>query len=99
MVFASYFEGYGLVLAESCVLGKPIIASDIPTSKEILYNENLGECGMFFESKNAYALAQVMEAMYNAKDTREKFAAQALAHSKSFDVTTSIKQLEGLLQG
>ncbi|WP_304370877.1 glycosyltransferase [uncultured Helicobacter sp.] len=99
MVLASYFEGYGLVLAESCVLGKPIIASDIPTSKEILYNENLGECGMFFESKNAYALAQVMEAMYNAKDTREKFAAQALAHSQSFDVARSIKQLEGLLQG
>ena len=35
-VFPSKHEGQGLVLLEAMMLGKPVIASDIPTSREIL---------------------------------------------------------------
>ncbi len=96
-ISASYYEGFALVLAESCVLGKPIIASDIPTSKEILYNETLGECGMFFESGNADSLARAMEIMYKDKRTSEAFAQKAFKHSQRFDITASVKQLERFL--
>jgi CDP-glycerol glycerophosphotransferase len=35
-VFPSIHEGQGMVLHEAMILGKPIIATDIPTSREIL---------------------------------------------------------------
>ena len=76
MVLASYYEGYGLVLAEACVLGKAIIASDIPTSKEILHNEVLGDCGAFFVSGDALSLAQNMQEIYSQETRRNELEAK-----------------------
>ncbi len=35
LVFPSYYEGFGLPLLEAQAIGTPVIASDIPTSREI----------------------------------------------------------------
>ena len=58
------------MLAEACVLGKAIIASDIPTSKEILHNEVLGDCGAFFASGDQVSLAQSMQEIYSQESKR-----------------------------
>lgn len=96
MVLASYFEGYGLVLAEACVLGKAIIASDIPTSKEILEDEN-GSVAELFESKNANLLASSMERLINDKDYKAILESKALELAKKRDITKSVKGLESIL--
>ncbi|WP_394950917.1 glycosyltransferase [uncultured Helicobacter sp.] len=96
-VLASYYEGYGLVLAESCVLGKAIIASDIPTSKEILIDSKLGECAEFFVSKDARSLADSMRRLYTDTRYKHELESKALAIAKNFDVTKARKAFEEIL--
>lgn len=96
-VLASYYEGYGLVLAESCVLGKAIIASDIPTSKEILIDSQVGECAEFFVSKDAQSLADSMRRLYTDKARVEELESKALSIAKNFDVECALKSFEKVL--
>ena len=55
-VFPSRFEGFGIPLLEAMDAGIPIIASDIPSSKEVA-----GGNALFFEKEDAKALAKLME--------------------------------------
>ncbi len=55
-VFPSRYEGFGLPILEAMQHGLPIIASDIPSSREIL-----GDHGFFFETESADQLAERME--------------------------------------
>lgn len=96
-VLASYYEGYGLVLAESCVLGKAIIASDIPTSKEILIDSQVGECAEFFVSKDAQSLADSMRRLYTDKVRVKELESKALSIAKNFDVECALKSFEKVL--
>lgn len=96
-MLASYYEGYGLVLAESCVLGKAIIASDIPTSKEILIDSTIGECAEFFVSQDARSLADSMRRLYESKARREELESKALAIAKNFEVTKALRAFEKVL--
>ena len=96
-MLASYYEGYGLVLAESCVLGKAIIASDIPTSKEILIDSTIGECAEFFVSQDARSLADSMRRLYESKARREELESRALDIAKNFEVTKALRAFEAVL--
>lgn len=51
LVFCSYTEGFGLPLIESIMRGTPVIASDIPVSREVA-----GDYCAYFEQDNAAAL-------------------------------------------
>lgn len=55
-VFPSRFEGFGIPLLEAMSNGVPIIASDIPSSKELA-----GGSALFFEKEDASALAGLMK--------------------------------------
>ena len=57
-VFPSRFEGFGIPLLEAMGSGIPIIASDIPSSREIIK-----ESHFFFNKEDADALAGLMEKM------------------------------------
>lgn len=96
VVLASYFEGCPLVLLESCVLQKAIIASDIPTSKEILSDDGK-LCAEFFESKNASALADSMQKVMNDKDYRAKLEHLSANLAKKRDISLTIKEIESVL--
>ena len=96
-VLASYYEGYGLVLAESCVLGKAIIASDIPTSKEILRDSEIGSGAEFFVSKDARSLADSMRRLYEDRAYREELESKALGIAKNFEVTRALMAFEKVL--
>lgn len=98
MLLASYYEGYGLVLAEACVLGRAIIASDIPTSKEVLCDERGEASALLFPSKDAHALATQMREVYHNAPLRKKLESKALKRAESFSLSTAAMRLEQILK-
>jgi glycosyltransferase involved in cell wall biosynthesis len=56
-VSASYYEGYGLPVAESLSYGLPTIASDIPAHREVA-----GDAALYFPPGDADALAAALAA-------------------------------------
>lgn len=66
-IFPSRFEGFGLPLLEAMNAELPIIASDIPTSREIMGNHAL-----LFEKENHEALAELMEKVCQEADLRQR---------------------------
>lgn len=68
-IFPSLYEGQGLVLFEAMALNIPIIASDIPTSREILAN---GKNGLLIE-KNVEEIAKGMEKFLLGKIKSSQF--------------------------
>jgi len=53
LAFCSYSEGFGLPLIEAIYRGTPVVASDIPVSREVV-----GEYCIFFEQDNALDLCR-----------------------------------------
>ena len=66
-IFPSRFEGFGIPLLEAMNAGAPIIASDIPSSKEVA-----GECALYFEKEDAHALAGLMAKITKNTEVSEK---------------------------
>lgn len=98
VVLASYFEGYGLVLAESCVLNKAIISSDIPTSKELLDDDGVS-CASFFESKNARALAECMRRVLSDEAYKKELESLAGNLGRKFDISKTAMQIQRAIMG
>jgi glycosyltransferase involved in cell wall biosynthesis len=68
-VFPSTWEGFGLPLVEAMRVGGIVVASDIPTSKELC-----GNAVRYFESGSADSLAAAIAAV-RSPDTRMKLSA------------------------
>lgn len=67
-IFPSRFEGFGIPLLEAMDAKAPIIASNIPSSKEVA-----GESALFFEKEDAQALSRLMrQIVYNPNSRKEK---------------------------
>ena len=66
-VFPSRYEGFGIPLLEAMNYNLPIIASNIPTSKEVASDNAL-----FFETENANELFEQMQKINNNKNLREE---------------------------
>ena len=91
LVHSSRYEGFGLVLAEAIILGKPVIATDCPTGPaEILDN---GKAGLLIPVGDAEAMAQAMERVATDPALRGHLSEAASTHSRMFDIHTSVQQL------
>lgn len=64
-IFPSREEGFGIPLLEAMAANLPIIASNIPTSKEIAEQNAL-----FFDPEDAEALAELMEKVTSTADPK-----------------------------
>ena len=69
-IFPSRFEGFGIPLLEAMDAGVPIIASDIPSSREVA-----GKDVLYFATKDARALARLMETVAESPKASEKLIA------------------------
>lgn len=69
-VFPSRFEGFGLPLLEAMDAGLPIIASDIPSSREVA-----NESAIYFEKEDDSELGRLMSEVLEKPELREKMVA------------------------
>lgn len=72
LVFCSYTEGYGLPLIEAIMRGTPVIASDIPVSREVA-----GDYCVYFEQDNVEEVCRII-AYFEKHDTEYEDMKRAL---------------------
>jgi glycosyltransferase involved in cell wall biosynthesis len=91
LVFPSRYEGFGIPPLEAMMQRCPVIASDIPPSREIC-----GDAALYFDADDALALAELMQ---RELDTPRDAASRnyALARARLFTWRDSADKLAVLL--
>jgi len=74
-VFPSRHESFGLGILEAMASGIPVIASNIETFREILFN---GKNAILFKSEDAEALSKAIHTLYQDVGLRKKISHNAL---------------------
>lgn len=72
VVSPSFREGLSNVILEAMMMGRPVIASAVGGSVELV---EVGETGILFESNNEIELAAAMQSLVDDQDLREKLGA------------------------
>ncbi|MDH4225336.1 MAG: glycosyltransferase family 4 protein, partial [Deltaproteobacteria bacterium] len=93
----SYREGLPKVLIEAAACGKPIVASDMPGCREVVWD---GQNGLLVPVKNALALADALETLIGDTPLRERMgqAGRAIA-LEEFPVEKVVALTLALYQG
>ncbi|MGB9696169.1 MAG: glycosyltransferase [Ignavibacteria bacterium] len=92
-VFPSKWEGLSLTLMESMAAERCILASNIPSNRELIEeNQN----GLLFDLNNKVDLINKIIELYKKPKLRESFASNAKQSVKKFDVKQMATQIEKL---
>ena len=96
-VFAmsSDFEGLPLVVCESLVLGKPIVATRCTGPTELLGN---GEYGVLVDCDNEVQLKDALKSVLTDDSLCEYYSKKSLERSKIFDTKEAINNIYKLLE-
>jgi glycosyltransferase involved in cell wall biosynthesis len=92
-ISTSYSEGYPLVVCEAINLGKPIVATKVSGTTEILEN---GRCGLLVE-QDEESIYQGLKQMIRNHTLRENYAKKAEQRAKIFDVNESMNRIYNIL--
>lgn len=91
LVLASKYEGFGLVLVEAMVLGRPVVASDCPSGPAEVLDD--GRAGILVPVGDVDALASALSQLAADPAMRERLAAVSAERAKAFDIHESVNQL------
>jgi glycosyltransferase involved in cell wall biosynthesis len=80
-VFPSYWEGYGMVIAEALGYGLPVAASDIPATNEIIED---GIEGVLFKLSDVDDITDKLKYLFDNPDKIKAMSANAVLKAKTF---------------
>lgn len=92
-ICSSHYEGYGLVVSEALILGKPVISTNVSGPAEILDN---GKYGYLVENSTE-GLYLGMKAFLNETGLIDKYHNKALERADFFNSDRIAKQIEEIL--
>lgn len=94
LVLSSHYEGFGMVLLEAQILGRPAIATDCPVGpSEIL---DTGRAGLLVSPENPEELSQALMRVAEYKDMKP-ILERASESVKRFEIGKSIEDLKKLI--
>lgn len=93
LCLSSDSEGYPTVVCEAMVLGKPIVATNIVGSKDLLEHNKYG----ILTNLNPKSFAQGIYELYSSKDKLKHYQIMALEKAKSFGVENVMKSINEVL--
>jgi glycosyltransferase involved in cell wall biosynthesis len=85
-VLPSLSEGLANAVLEAMAFGLPIVATDIPGTREVIQN---GKTGFLFAPQNAKQLADCIEQLMSTESQRERLGQQAREYIDSEGLTTA----------
>ena len=88
MVFPSLLETFGIPLLEAMLAGAPIVASDIPTFREIA-----GDAALYFPAGDPTALARAVARVGDDPEATRKRALAGSALAPEFSWKNSVDAL------
>jgi sugar transferase (PEP-CTERM/EpsH1 system associated) len=92
----SLWEGHPLVLLEAMAAGKPVVATDIPGSREVVVQ---GQTGMLVPPQDSEALAQALSLLVQDQTLRERMGREgSRAFEERFRVERMVTEYEGLYE-
>jgi glycosyltransferase involved in cell wall biosynthesis len=90
-VLPSLTEGFGLVIVEAMAMGKPIIATNVGGTKEILKD---GETGLLVPSKDPKILSEKIIYLLSNEGEAKRLGMKAKEESKKYDINLYVRRLE-----
>ncbi len=88
MVFPSFIESFGHPLVEAMAAGEPIVASEIPTFREIA-----DEAALYFPPTDAAALATAIDRVQSDPEAARKRVERGRERARAFTWKRSIDGL------
>lgn len=92
-VFPSKWEGFSITLLEALASGRCIIASDIPSNREIIRH---GESGMLFKLGSDKALIKQILELYGNTDLKKSLSDSALKSSEIYDEKSMTEKISNI---
>lgn len=79
LIYASFWEGFGMPLVESMACGTPVITSNISSMPEVA-----GDAGLYVDPQSVEEIAEAMGQIAGSPALRAKLSAAALERAKRF---------------
>jgi glycosyltransferase involved in cell wall biosynthesis len=95
-ILPSLTEGCSISILEAMSLGKPIIATNVGGTPELIQD---GKNGLLISSKDIIALKEAIEKLVKDKKLRDKFGKNNKNKIKEFDIKKVIKKYEKIYLG
>jgi len=89
----SLSEGFGLTTIEAQACGTPVLASDIPVSKEIL-----GDTALFFDPQNVQSLTHALQNVLTQEFFRKALSEKGYLNSQNYRWEKAAHETENLYQ-
>jgi glycosyltransferase involved in cell wall biosynthesis len=94
-VSASYLEGFGNASVEAMAAGRPVVAYDIPTWREVL----MGEAGVLINTRDPELLAAEVVRLAADPENMQIMGSRGIQIVRdNFDIRLNTKHLEGIYE-